>query len=298
MKWISITKYDWIMLVMQNFTSQKIYLPPPGKSFWIPDESLQSVLLYHSWGTRDFHLNSFPPTLHDGDSDLFVLKGKAELDLGKKTIPINYPSYLSVPSHIPQGWRKLKHPESAIVFCWIWAKQESSASERSVVTHQHLIPELSKKVLWAHRETRWTQNLPPIVAFQHLQSIRRCLDTWIEHLDPLNDASLKKETFIKAKQWILQYLSRPQKVQDLADYLGLSLLQLHQLFQMNVRSTPDQYIQKMKYSEAKKLLRNSKKSIKQIAYELGYLHANDFSRAFKKWSGESPSARGKIISKK
>jgi len=40
---------------------------------------------------------------------------------------------------------------------------------------------------------------------------------------------------------------------------------------------------------ASQLLEKKGVAVKEVAYELGYLHANDFSRAFKKFTGRNPS---------
>jgi YesN/AraC family two-component response regulator len=51
----------------------------------------------------------------------------------------------------------------------------------------------------------------------------------------------------------------------------------------------------LKMEEAKKLLHNRVKNIKEISHELGYSHPNNFSRVFKKITGKSPSVIRKEI---
>lgn len=42
-------------------------------------------------------------------------------------------------------------------------------------------------------------------------------------------------------------------------------------------------------ARAGQLLNSDGISVMEVAYELGYMHANDFSRAFKKFTGRNPS---------
>ena len=46
---------------------------------------------------------------------------------------------------------------------------------------------------------------------------------------------------------------------------------------------------RLRMERAKELLRGSKLSVKEIAHELGYSRQHDLTRAFRKYSGTSPS---------
>ncbi|MDM8534672.1 AraC family transcriptional regulator, partial [Clostridiaceae bacterium HSG29] len=54
------------------------------------------------------------------------------------------------------------------------------------------------------------------------------------------------------------------------------------------------YLTKERIDNAKYLIRNTNKSIKQIASVVGYNDSNYFSRVFKKCTGHSPSGYKKI----
>ena len=54
------------------------------------------------------------------------------------------------------------------------------------------------------------------------------------------------------------------------------------------------YLTKERIDNAKYLIRNTNKSVKQISRDVGYNDSNYFSRVFKKHSGYSPSAYKKI----
>lgn len=79
------------------------------------------------------------------------------------------------------------------------------------------------------------------------------------------------------------------QVADYAAMLNRSPKTLSNLFKIYNEKSPLQIIQDRTILEARRLLRYSDKSIKEIAYEIGYEDIQSFSRFFKKVEGVSPS---------
>jgi AraC-like DNA-binding protein len=79
------------------------------------------------------------------------------------------------------------------------------------------------------------------------------------------------------------------QVADYAEMLNKSPKTLSNLFKKYNEKSPLQVIQNRTILEARRLLRYSDKSIKEIAYEIGYEDIQSFSRFFKKTEGMSPS---------
>jgi AraC-like DNA-binding protein len=79
------------------------------------------------------------------------------------------------------------------------------------------------------------------------------------------------------------------QVADYAEMLNKSPKTLSNLFKKYNEKSPLQIIQNRTILEARRLLRYSDKSIKEIAYEIGYEDIQAFSRFFKKIEGISPS---------
>jgi len=72
---------------------------------------------------------------------------------------------------------------------------------------------------------------------------------------------------------------------------------LSNVFSKIGQKTPLQYINDRKMLEARRLLKYTDKSVKEITYELGYEDVQTFSRFFKKQEGISPTYfRGCVIS--
>ncbi len=85
------------------------------------------------------------------------------------------------------------------------------------------------------------------------------------------------------------------QVADYADMLNKSPKTLSNLFKQYNEKSPLQIIQNRILLEARRLLRYSDKSIKEIAYEIGYEDIQSFSRFFKKTEGISPSDFKKAV---
>jgi len=80
-----------------------------------------------------------------------------------------------------------------------------------------------------------------------------------------------------------------RQVADYAEMLNKSPKTLANLFKKYNEKSPQQIIQTRTILEARRLLRYSDKSIKEIAYEVGYEDIQSFSRFFRKTEGISPS---------
>jgi AraC-like DNA-binding protein len=63
---------------------------------------------------------------------------------------------------------------------------------------------------------------------------------------------------------------------------------LHRIFKHQLGHSPDAHFHGMKMSIARTRLANGQ-SVKAVAYELGYRHAGDFSRAYMRHFGHSPT---------
>lgn len=84
-------------------------------------------------------------------------------------------------------------------------------------------------------------------------------------------------------------ISRPFTVQALAEVAGVSPRHFLRAFQQSTGSTPLRFIQNLRIEKAKELLSRAQASATEIALDCGFSHAQHFSTAFKKATGETPS---------
>ncbi len=106
-----------------------------------------------------------------------------------------------------------------------------------------------------------------------------------QQLDLVREFNYMVETHFKTKHQVSEY----------ADMLHKSPKTLSNVFKKYNEKTPLQIIQNRIILEARRLLRYSDKSIKEIAYEIGYEDIQAFSKFFKKTEGISPSDFKKVV---
>jgi AraC-like DNA-binding protein len=76
--------------------------------------------------------------------------------------------------------------------------------------------------------------------------------------------------------------------ESLAELTCMSYSKFRKIFKEYTGFAPSQYIQEVKISIAKELLTNTSKSIKEIAFELGFDNKDYFFTVFKKVTGSTP----------
>lgn len=86
-----------------------------------------------------------------------------------------------------------------------------------------------------------------------------------------------------------QHFRKEHQVQFYADLLNKSPKTMANVFSQFDYHSPSAAIQERIILEAKRLFFNTRNSVKEIAYELGFTDAGHFSRFFKNATGQSPS---------
>ena len=99
-------------------------------------------------------------------------------------------------------------------------------------------------------------------------------------------------TVAKAIEHIMRnYSDFELSVKDIAKYCCVSEVYLRKLFQKELNVSPFRQITKIRMSKAK-LLIDEKRPLKEIAVSVGYSDVFQFSRAYKRYFGTSPSKSG------
>lgn len=77
-------------------------------------------------------------------------------------------------------------------------------------------------------------------------------------------------------------------LEEISRRLNISRRHCHRLFRQAYGMSPRQYLMILKQQEAMQMLNSSNDSIEQIAFRLGYLNVQSFSRQFASWVGCTP----------
>jgi len=270
----------------------QLYLPAPDRSFWQspPDQDLD--LLYLAWGHRDFEAEHIPPSTHQGWVTLLIEEGTPRIRIRDQIMTLFPGALQQIAPDCPFGWEST--PGSSCSFLlWMW-KEIPSSEIGSLAVSGHrgirLPPSEWKTFQEIHRfcrqEIQCESGADPLA----LRGCRLMLSARLNRAFASRPASSpEEEKCQKALDWMDAHLGSHEPVSRLCDYLRTSQSSLHRLFRNHLRTSPASEFHRRKMAEATRRLRESDTPIKEIAFELGYEHFNDFSRAYKIHTGHSPS---------
>jgi two-component system response regulator YesN len=110
--------------------------------------------------------------------------------------------------------------------------------------------------------------------------------------------SKSEQIILDAKKYIEEhYKSSAFSLNEVADALMISPYYLSRLFKKYTNVNFKDYLITVRMEAAKKLLIDSKNTIKEICYAIGYEDPNYFSRAFKKYEGIPATLYARKVSK-
>ena len=93
----------------------------------------------------------------------------------------------------------------------------------------------------------------------------------------------------KAKIIMLDsYATKEIKLEEIALQVNMSYSWFRRIFRQYTGFSPSQYLQELRLQKSKDLLTNTVKSIKEIAYDVGFENADYFCTAFRKKLGLTP----------
>ena len=89
--------------------------------------------------------------------------------------------------------------------------------------------------------------------------------------------------------WMAEHLSEDLDLERLAARAGLSKFHFQRLFKAGVGVSPSHYLISLRMNEARRLLRETKMSVVDVALEVGYADPSNFARLFRRENGLPPS---------
>ena len=102
---------------------------------------------------------------------------------------------------------------------------------------------------------------------------------------------MKQQFVARITDIIEAHIGEPQfGVEQLASELNMIVTQLFRKVKAIMDTTPYNVLVQIRMSRAVALMRETDKTISEIALEVGYQELSNFSRAFKKFYEESPSS--------
>ena len=276
-----------------NPLPQELHLPPPGRPRWICPESAQWDLLYLAWGHRQYGEHPIPVSRHPGWHYVLVNRGKPTLLLEQDQKVLSPGDFLVIHPDCASGWSDQPH-DVCDLLVWIWRTAprcpDCSPQPRTYRLWK-IDPPLQHKLEHLHALCREEVERPDELSKLAIDQLHIGIDVTVARL--IRRKSQPPEPSVRmelAIRWMAQNLAEPNPVSALCDYLQISSATLTRMFQSHHGESPTAYYQRLKMTRAQELLDASRFSVKEIAYALGYKHPNDFSRAFKQFTGRNPTA--------
>lgn len=94
--------------------------------------------------------------------------------------------------------------------------------------------------------------------------------------------------FARIDRWLRAHLSEPLRIADLAAHCGFGLRRFHQLFNEAFGETPHRYLQRLRLDTSITLLADPRRSLTEIALEVGFGDQSAYTHAFTRRFGLAP----------
>ena len=269
---------------------RQIFVPQGRHSWRVPTVGDGFPLRYLGWGRREYGENPVPLGKTLGYVYYVALEGNPRAVLEGGTVECSPGSILILDTDCAFGWTGIEGSLSKVLV-WTW----SDGPHLDV-----LAPDPGGYRLWKVspgrldpledllKECRHELAISDAFSAASLERCHRQLDVTIARLVETPRNKSEQGRYGLAVEWMKHNLSNPQPISSLCDYLQVSEPTLQRIFARDAGCSPLRVFQGLKAERSRELLKEGM-AVKEVAFLLGYRHANDFSRFYRKHFGESPS---------
>ena len=248
---------------MSNGARKHLYLPARDRSFWNSESDPGLPLLYLAWGRRNFHDQGVPASAHEGWVCACIEEGNPTIILRTRAIRLSPGQLVFIGEDCRFGWEQSGN-KSCKFLLWMWRRP--------------LHPELAALSTRASAILKIPTAQRPL--WNQLHTLCR-----EEVLQQDNFSPIWLESCQQQIEILLLRLINPTPEEKPA----ARRIALHRLFKKQSDDSPLAHFHRIKMEHARELLANRDTTIKEIAFTLGYQHFNDFSRAYRRHFGHSPT---------
>lgn len=261
-------------------------LPAPGRPYFATPNGIE--LAYLGWGKR-FYGSEPLPLLHNGGWTYVVIPtGTPTLHLVGRHVAIQpghvlliHPDCLCGVTNRPDGisselsWRWTEPPPEEII--------PLNCGLRIAVADAPTLARLKRIHLECRREVQIVDEATPYA----LHGLRRQLDAeFIRIFSQFPHSPDHALRFGLACRWLHENLGTRSAIALLGEYLDISPKELIRLFVEQAGCSPNAYLQQKRMRRAEQYVLQGR-SVKAAAYDLGYTHPNDLSRAYHRLKGQT-----------
>jgi AraC-like DNA-binding protein len=270
-----------------------LHLPPPGRPRWVCPKHLKLDLQYLSWGKRRFGESRIPISLHHGWVYCLVLQGNPILQLVSGAVAVQAGDVVVLGPDCASGWTDTSVESVAELLTWVWngtPRCPGLGTARGGFQTFNADGGLIRTLQQVHSLCRRELEKPDALSALALEELRFRMDVAMARFKTRNCSAAEPALRLElALRWLAQNTRERNPVASLCEYLQVSAATLNRLFRMHLRESVASYHTRLRMERAEQLLKSDGIAVKEVAYELGYRHPNDFSRAFKRFTGRNPS---------
>lgn len=265
---------------------RRTMLPPKGRPVWQPRDPGRAELRFLSWGLRWFGDHPIPPAMHDGWVYALIVEGAPRLVVKGRPRATRAGTVFVLHPDCAYGWTDAPGACCRIV-SWVWRSAPGAAS---------LVPDsggyrrfVLERADVARLLAVWAACRDAVAVRGELGDLlvrRARLDLDVRMLQALNPGRAAEGggRMTQALQYLRHHPAQLQPVRGLAEHLQLSPSGVKRLFGKRFGRSPRAVALEMRMDQARRWIAGGR-AVKEIAYDLGYRHPNDLSRAFRRHFG-------------
>jgi AraC-like DNA-binding protein len=253
----------------------------------LPAQASGLELNYLSWGYRWYGSTPIAPSRHGGWHYFVSLEGGHDLLIEGRTLRTR------------PGLVCITHPDCPIghfdrpnhrcrILTWIWRTPPTHSAllaPQGSFLRLHLSKNQLRRIEGIHGSCHNAVAVANERSKLELHGMRIQLDLALLEAREHSGAADGDFRFNLAVEYLRNHLDEQKPVKSLREYLQISEASLKRLFHERAAKSPRAFALDWKMQWAHAQLSAGEQSVKAVAYALGYKHANDFSRAFKRHQG-------------
>jgi AraC family transcriptional regulator of arabinose operon len=267
-----------------------LILPPADRAYWQPEPSDPRPLLFLAWGERQFGATPIAPHRRHGWVYLLVESGNPTLIHDGRSDRLSAGTLAVLGPDCAFGWED-EGARRCKLQVWMWRRPLQSplnALPAHACEHYTMSDDARAELRRWHALTREEILRDDPQSAAALTGLQMLLEATIVRS---GSHAAQDDTVARALRWIEMHLATRQPLARLSDFLGVSTATVHRLFRERLGVTVRQKIAEIRHEAAMRMIASGRMTIKEIAYQLGYRHAHDFSRAFRNQTGTLPRRR-------
>lgn len=278
-----------------------LYLPERDRSFWKADGGFGAPLRYLAWGYRDFARQPIPVSRHEGWVCVLIEEGSPTMVVRRREVRMSAGTLAVIGPDCPFGWQGQEAGPCRFLL-WMWERAPDAATAdlrgNGCTTRRMSRPERGSFAM-LHDLCRREVLRASGPDATYLAGCRILFDATLRRAMSLEQDVARaapsgrgSEISGLARAWLAAHLDSREPVARLCDYLNVSQSTLYRVFVAQEGTSPLAWFHAARMEKARELLTERSLSVKEAAYTLGYEHANDLSRAYRKHFGRSPTGPG------